>query len=111
VAGDVDCFAIQLAAGKIVRFELFGTRNDQGGWDGNTNIPRLTVLDTDANANAKLLEHDYSGNFSDGWSHGFHDLDMPMFKVPASGIYFVAVTQDNQAVGGGSYIMRCSSWG
>jgi hypothetical protein len=109
VAGDVDCFAIKLSAGKVIRFELFGTRDDQAGWDGNSNIPRLTILDTDANANAKLLEHDYSGNFSDGWSWGFHDLDIPMFKVPATGTYFISVTQDNQAAGGGKYILRASS--
>jgi hypothetical protein len=109
VAGDVDCFSIALTAGKIVRIEVFGTRNDQDGWDTNQNIPRLTVLDTDANANAKLLEHDYSGNFSDGWSQGFHDLDIPMFEVPATGTYFVAVTQDDQALGGGAYILRVST--
>ncbi len=108
VAGDVDCFAIQLAAGRVVKFELAGTRNDQAGWDANTNVPRLTILDTDLNANAKLREHDYSGNFSDGWGWGFHDLDIPLFKVPASGIYYAVVTQDNQAAGGGKYILRAS---
>jgi hypothetical protein len=107
-AGDVDCFAIPLASGRTVMFELFGTRNDQAGWDASSNVPRLTILDTDANANAKLREHDYSANFSDGWSWGFHDLDIPMFKVPASGTYYAVVTQDNQAAGGGTYILRAS---
>lgn len=107
-AGDVDCFAMQLSAGAIVKFELFGTRMDQGGWDGNTNVPRLTILDTDANTNAKLLEQDYSGNFSDGWSWGFHDLDIPMFSVPADGIYYIAVTQDDDTLDGGTYILRAS---
>ena len=108
VAGDVDCFAVQLAAGHYLKIELLGTRNDQAGWDGNTNVPRLTLLDTTANANAKLREQDFSGNFSDGWGWGFHDLDMPIVKVPASGTYFIAVTQDNQLVGGGTYILRAS---
>ena len=108
VAGDVDCFALPLSAGRTVRLELFATRNDQAGWDGNTNVPRLTLLDTTANLNAKLLEQDLSGNFSDGWSWGFHDLDIPMFQVPATGTYFVAVTQDDQALGGGKYMLRAS---
>jgi len=107
-AGDVDCFAIQLSAGRTVRFELFGTRLDQGNWDANGNVPRLTILDTDANSNAKLLEQDYSGNFSDGWGWGTHDLDIPMFHVPATGTYFVQVTQDNQSSDGGAYILRAS---
>jgi len=109
VAGDVDCFAIHLTNKQVVRFELFGTRNDQAGWDTALNVPRLTILDTDANANAKLLEQDFSGTFSDGWSWGFHDLDIPMFQAPATGTYFVSVTQDNQAAAGGAYILRASS--
>lgn len=108
VAGDVDCFALQLSAGTVVQFELFATRSDQAGWDAVPNVPRLTLLDTDLNANAKLLEHDFSGNFSDGWDWGFHDLDIPMFFVPVSGIYFIAVTQDDDTLAGGSYILRAS---
>ncbi|MBK7644407.1 MAG: hypothetical protein IPJ19_15425 [Planctomycetes bacterium] len=108
IAGDVDCFALPLAAGKIVKFELFGTRNDQADWDTNGNIPRLTILDTDTNANAKLLEQDFSGNFSDGWSWGYHDLDIPLFKVPATGTYYACVTQDDDTLDGGAYILRAS---
>jgi hypothetical protein len=109
VAGDVDCFAIHLTNKQVVRFELFGTRNDQASWDTNLNVPRLTILDTDANANAKLLEQDNSGNFSDGWGWGFHDLDIPMFQAPATGTYFISVTQDDQTAGGGAYMLRASS--
>jgi len=108
-AGDVDSFAIQLTVGQTVRFELLGTRLDQGNWDANANVPRLTILDTDANSNDKLLEQDFSGNFSDGWGWGTHDLDIPMFRVPATGIYFVQVTQDNDTSDGGAYILRASS--
>ncbi len=107
-AGDVDCYAIALGAGSVVQFELFATRTDQSTWDANVNIPRLTILDTDANGNAKLLEQDFSGNFSDGWNFGFEDLDIPLFEVPATGTYYAVVTQDNDAAGGGAYILRAS---
>jgi hypothetical protein len=104
--GDVDCFKMHLSGGRVIEIELFGTRNEQTAWDTDGTVPRVTLLDTDANANAKLLEHDYSGNFSDGWSWGAHDLDMPMFEVPATGDYYVAVTQDDQTVQGGRYVLR-----
>ena len=106
--GDVDTFAIPLVAGRVVKFELFATRHDQNGWGAAPNVPRLTLLDTNANANAKLLEQDYSGNFSDGWSWGYHDLDIPMFLVPATGTYYVAVTQDDPTLPGSSFILRAS---
>jgi len=108
-AGDVDCFALQLSAGAVVQFELFGTRTDQAAWGATTNVPRLTILDRTANLNAKLLEQDYSGRFSVGWGWGTHDLDIPMFLVPAAGTYFVAVTQDDQTASGGEYILRASA--
>src|SRR5258708_1676806 len=34
---------------------------------------------------------------------------MPMFMVPATGTYFIAVTQDDQTAGGGTYILRASA--
>jgi hypothetical protein len=105
-AADIDYFKINLATGRIVEIELFATRGDQETWDAADNVPRLTLWDTDANANAKLLEHDYGGFTSDGWSWGKHDLDMPMFKVPATGAYFVSVTQDDTTLAGGSYALR-----
>jgi hypothetical protein len=101
---DVDYWKAQLSSGSLVRVELVGTRLDQAGWDGSINVPRVTVWDTDGTS--KLLEHDYGGFTSDGWSHGAHDLDMPLFRVPATGTYFVSVTQDDQTLAGGEYAVR-----
>ncbi len=105
-AGDVDFFKVTLPQGSIVKIELFAARADQAGWDAAGNVPRLSVWDTDANGNAKLLEHDFGGNTSDGWSFGAHDLDIPMFEVPATGTYFVSVTQDDTSLAGGAYTLR-----
>jgi len=108
LAGDVDVFGIQLTGGQVVEVALFATRADQATWDAVSNLPRLTLYDTDANLNDELLQHDFSGNKSNGWpaSGGFHDLDIPMFLVPATGTYYVAVTQDDDASAGGRYVVR-----
>lgn len=104
---DVDYWAVALSGGALVRVELFATRLDQAGWDANFNVPRLTLWDTDGTS--KLLEHDYGGFTSNGWSHGAHDLDMPLFRVPASGTYFVSITQDDQILTGGEYAVRVAN--
>src|SRR5262245_44332593 len=102
-AGDVDFFKYDLTASQVISVELRAARLDQTAWDAAGNVPRLTIYDTDGTS--KLLEHDYTGNFSDGWSWGQEDLDIPMFEAPAAGTYFIAVTQDDQALVGGKYAL------
>ncbi len=107
--GDVDFWSVPLTAGQFITIELLGTRFDQGHWDDNLgkNLPRLTLFDV--NGTSKLLEHDYSGNTSDGWDWGRHDLDFPLFRVPATGTYFVSIRQDNTATDGGDYVFKVST--
>lgn len=104
VAGDIDYWKISLSNGQIIQVEIFGSRVDQATWDTANNVPRLTLYDEDGTS--KLLEQDYSGNASDGWSWGKHDLDLALFRVPSGGTYYLAVTQDDDTIAGGSYGLR-----
>lgn len=99
--GDADLWKIALATDEVVRIELRGARLDQGTWDAADNIPRLTVLDTDGTT--QLLDHN-----SSGWSWGFHDLDIPMFRAPADGTYYIQVAQDDDTLAGGAYALTVS---
>jgi hypothetical protein len=101
--GDVDVWSFDAVSGEVIRIDLHASRVDQPGWDGACNAPRLTLIDRDGTT--KLLEHDLSGNFSLGWSGGRHDLDVPAFRIPASGEYFVQVTQDDPVAAGGEYAL------
>ena len=82
-AGDVDFWSAALQAGWVIQVEVLATRATQAEWDANDNIPRLTLYDTDGTT--RLLEHDNSGNTTTtgSWDWDKHDLDFPMFRVPA----------------------------
>jgi hypothetical protein len=105
-AGDVDCYSIALNAGRYLRVELFATRLDQETWDAAANVPRLELIAPDGTT--KLLEHDAIGSVSAGWGWGRHDLDFPLFKIPANGIYFLRVSQADDTLPGGPYAVRPS---
>ncbi|NOT29852.1 MAG: hypothetical protein HOP15_05310 [Planctomycetes bacterium] len=100
--GDVDFWSVALGAGQSYELELLATRLDQVRWDAVVNAPRLTLFDTDGTT--KLLEHDLGGFTSAGWGWGRHDLDFPLFRVPASGTYFVSLRQDDGTKQGGDYV-------
>ncbi len=100
--GDVDFWSVSLSAGQAYELELLATRLDQVRWDTVVNAPRLTLFDMDGTS--KLLEHDLGGFTSHGWGWGRHDLDFPLFRVPASGTYFVSVRQDDGSKQGGDYV-------
>jgi hypothetical protein len=106
--GDVDYWSIALTGGTFVKVELFGTRRDQATWDTNANVPNIILYDTDGTTMA--YEHDYTGNLPGGaWSWGFHDLDMPLIQVPATGTYFIAISQDDPLLPGGTYAIKVST--
>ncbi|MFN0009765.1 MAG: DVUA0089 family protein [Planctomycetota bacterium] len=105
-AGDVDFYSIRFTAGTYVKIELFATRLDQAAWDGAVNVPRLTLLAPDGTT--VLLEHDPNGSVSDGWSWGPHDLDFPLYRVPATGTHYVGVEPGDDTLPGGAYAVRAS---
>ncbi len=102
--GDADLWSVALASGEVVTIQLEATRFDQDAWEAANNVARLTVFDADGTT--KLLEHDYTGNTSDGWSWGKHDLDIPAFRAPADGTYFIQVTTDDNLVAGARYALK-----
>ncbi len=101
--GDVDYWAAKLKQGSLVKLEVFGTRLDQATWDNRDNLPRLRVLDRDGTS--VLLEHDFSGQVATAgaWGYGKHDLDVPLWRVPADGTYYISLENDDPALAGGDY--------
>lgn len=105
-AGDVDFFSVRFTVGKYVKIELFGTRLDQVAWDAAGNVPRLTLLAPDGTT--VLLEHDPNASVSDGWGWELHDLDFPLYRVPATGTYSIGVAQGDDSLPGGAYAVRAT---
>lgn len=106
--GDVDYWAVTVAADTAVKIELFGTRRDQNTWDLNANVPNIIVYDPDGTT--MRVEHDYSGFLPGGsWSWGMHDLDMPLLGVGVAGTYFIAISQDDPSLPGGTYGLKVTT--
>lgn len=78
---DVDLWSFSQSAGDVITIELFSTRLTQTGWSAVDSIPILKILDNGGN---ELLRHDRGA-----WLDGSHDLDVPLFRIPADGTYFV----------------------
>ena len=107
IMGDVDYWAFDATAGQLISIELFAIRFDQATWATNNTIATLVLFDTDGVT--RLLTHEYSANFSNGWTDGYdeeHDFGIPCFEVPATGTYYVCVTQDDQLANGGAYAVH-----
>jgi hypothetical protein len=101
--GDVDFWSVVLAEGELYQVELFAARLDQAAWSASGAVPRLTIYD--ASGSSKLVEHDFGGfTSSTAWGWGAHDLDVPLFRAPANGAYFVAVRPNDPALAGGNYV-------
>ncbi len=98
-AGDEDWWSVALNAGDIIQVELFGARLDHAAWDAASNVPQIQIFDTDGST--ELLGHDPMGD----WSWGVHDLDIPMFRAPATGTYFVRVSGADALEVGGEYAL------
>jgi len=107
-AGDIDCWAVTVAANTAVKIELFGTRMDQGTWDANGNVPNIIVYDPDGTT--MRVEHDFSGLLPGGvWDWGMHDIDMPLLGVGVGGTYCVAISQDAPTLPGGAYGLKVTT--
>lgn len=94
---DIDFWSFPARAGEWLTLELVATRLDQAGWDAACNVARLTLWDIDGVT--RLLEHDYV----DAWPLGRHDMDIPLWRVPATGTYYVCVISDAPGVAGAEY--------
>ena len=94
---DIDFWSFPARAGEWLTIELVATRLDQEGWDDACNVGRLTLWDTDGVT--RLLEHD----FIDAWPLGRPDMDIPLWRVPATGTYFVCVISDAPGADGAEY--------
>ncbi len=101
--GDVDFWAAKLKQGNLVKVEVYGSRLNQAAWDASGTIPRLKIWDRDGTT--VLLEHDLSGLVAGNgpWAYGKHDLDIPLWRVPADGKFFFSVQSDSLGAVGGEY--------
>lgn len=102
-AGDVDYWSFDAVAGEVIRVELYATRHDQATWGLFGNVPRLSLVDPDGAT--VLLTHDASGVSGAQWDYGRHDLDIPAFPIKQDGTYYLSVTQDDQSLAGGDYVL------
>jgi hypothetical protein len=100
-ADDIDFWSFPATEDQVVRIELFAIRREFSSWDTNANRPRLTLVGP--NGTDFLLGHDFSNGGSAGWQWGNHDLDIPMFRIPADGDYYVRVESTIAGIQGGSY--------
>jgi len=98
---------------QLYSLEIFATRRDRetqgaiGTWANFGTIPLLHIYrpGTTPGTLDLYLEQDFSGalggglfNWEDyGW--GKQDLDIPVFRIPADGDYYISVTTDNLGFG------------
>ena len=101
---DVDFWSFSAAAGQFVEVEFFGVRRDFSSWDGNANLPQVSLVGTDGAS--FLVGHDIFSAGTVGWFWGQHDLDIPRFRIPATGTYFVRIDPYFSATDGGDYAFR-----
>ncbi len=108
--GDVDFWAFDAVDGAVVSVELYAGQLDQAltsgadpvAWDTAPNLPLLIVWDVDGTSILRLHVTDDAAP-GVGWGAGLHDQDIPRFRVPADGTYFLSVSQQAPGEAGGSY--------
>lgn len=108
--GDVDYWTFSATADDVIQIELFGTRRDFGSYDSGGSIPKLSVFAPDGTS--FLVGHDVTApiqaGVTTGWFHGVHDMDIPAFRIPTSGSYFLRIEPDIGPAGG-AYAVRVAS--
>jgi len=97
VAGDLDFWSFFASAGDVIFVEVAGARLEQAAWDAACTVPELTLFAPDGTT--RLLRHDPPL----GWTLGYHDMDFPLYRIPAGGVYYVCVGGDNPALAGARY--------
>lgn len=94
---DIDFWSFDASAGDVIRVEMSGTRRDQANWNSYDSIPILRIVDPNGN---DMLRHDRAA-----WDAGDHDLDVPLFRVPATGTWYLRL-QSSGEIQDGAYAVR-----
>jgi hypothetical protein len=98
-AGDADWWQLDLTAGHYITVQAFVNRFDQAGWVTNGSMMRFTLYDTDGTT---VLLQQSADDFS-WWDT--QDTDVALWRVPATGTYFLALEQEDTATAAGDYIV------
>ncbi len=106
-ADDVDLWEFSATANQVIQVEVFATRRDFDNWQNNVAIPKISLIDVDGTS--FLAGIDYFAGTTTGWYGGAFDLDIPRFRIPANGTYFVRLEHDFPSTPGGEYALRVSA--
>ncbi|HZN62014.1 MAG TPA: Ig domain-containing protein [Planctomycetota bacterium] len=105
---DVDYWSFAATAGQVLEFELLGVRRQYAAWDAGGALPKLSVYAP--NGTSFLIGHDAfllpDPGLVVGWDWGFHDMDIPRFRIPQNGTYYVRLEPDIAGTDGGTYLLR-----
>ena len=107
-ANDVDFWSFDGTANQVIEVEVFGVRMDHLTWDFNATLPKLSIIGPDGSS--FLLGHDAflvpDPGVIAGWQWGLHDLDIPRFRIPQSGTYYLRLEPDVFGATGGLYAVK-----
>lgn len=98
-AGDADWWQLNLTGGQYITIQAFARRVDQAGWVANGETLLFKLYDSDGTT---LLLQQSGDDFQ--W-YPSQDTDVALFRVPASGTYFLALEQTNTAAAAGEYVV------
>lgn len=104
---DVDFWSFSATANQVIQVEMLATRRDFDGWQSNLELPRVSLFGP--NGTSFVAGIDFFAGSSTGWYGGAHDLDIPRFRIPATGTYFVVVDHYFSGTPGGGYAIRVTA--
>ena len=97
--GDVDFWSVNLVAGNVYSLRMRAVSLDQDGWSAAPNEPLLSLFDTDG---ATLLR----SHVPTSWFFMRGDLDILAYPAPATGQYFLSISQFDALSAGGEYAIE-----
>ena len=103
---DVDFWSFSATANQVIEVAVFATRRDFDSWQTNVDIPRISIIGP--NGTSFLAGIDFFAGSSTGWYGAACDLDIPRFRIPANGTYFVMIDHNFSGIPGGDYALRIS---
>jgi hypothetical protein len=105
-ADDIDFWSFSATAGQVIQIESFATRRDFDSWQTNGAIPRISLFGPDGTS--FLVGIDFFAGTTTFWYGGAFDLDIPRFRIPTTGTYFIRLDHYNPGVPGGEYALKMS---